>query len=81
MVEEHVILSPTHGASLSHNVNVFLGDYGFPKAAVTADGAPIAVFKGTQKNLFKRIKEQIYNPSVNYKKPVSQAHWLNSQHA
>ena len=59
----------------------FRGHYGFPKAAVTANGTPIAVFKGTKKNLFKRIKEQIYNPSVNYKKPVSQAHWLNSQHA
>ena len=48
----------------------FRGDYDFPKAAVTADGAPIAVFKGTKKNLFKKIKEQIYNPSGNYKKPV-----------
>ena len=59
----------------------FRGDEGFANAAETADGKPLAAFKGTKENLFKRIRDQIYHKSVDYKKTVSPAHWLDSQHA
>ena len=51
----------------------FRGDKGLGNAAETADGQPLAAFKGTMANIFKRVRDKIYNQARNSAAGISAA--------
>ena len=62
------------------NWRKFQGDEGYHRAAETADGAPLVPFTGKFKSLMSRIRDKIYDETINFSNGCPFGLWADLQH-